>query len=146
METTDRLREDLITTGSFGRPTQTRIDKYELLERHCGVTRPTGSEGNRKICDYAVDRMKEAGLTVRIDRVGNIMLDSFEMMRTAIEADGTRDSMGLAPNGYGTNVRIRVGSANQYFRINGGSNYLGRSQLIAHFGTRKATVLDGKLA
>jgi UDP-N-acetylglucosamine 2-epimerase (non-hydrolysing) len=37
----------------------------------------------------------------KIDRVGNIMIDSFEMMRTAIEADGTRDSMGLAPNGYG---------------------------------------------
>ncbi len=37
----------------------------------------------------------------KIDRVGNIMLDSFEMMRTAIEADGTRGAMGLEPNGYG---------------------------------------------
>jgi UDP-N-acetylglucosamine 2-epimerase (non-hydrolysing) len=36
----------------------------------------------------------------KIDRVGNIMLDSFEMMRTAIEADGTRDAMGLVPGGY----------------------------------------------
>ena len=36
----------------------------------------------------------------RIDRVGNIMIDSFEMMRSAIEADGTRDSMGLEPGGY----------------------------------------------
>jgi len=36
----------------------------------------------------------------RVDRVGNIMIDSFEMMRSAIEADGTRESMGLAPGGY----------------------------------------------
>jgi UDP-N-acetylglucosamine 2-epimerase (non-hydrolysing) len=36
----------------------------------------------------------------KIDRVGNIMIDSFEMMRTAIEADGTREAMGLAPHGY----------------------------------------------
>jgi len=36
----------------------------------------------------------------KIDRVGNIMIDSFEMMRSAIEADGTRESMGLAPDSY----------------------------------------------
>jgi beta-ureidopropionase / N-carbamoyl-L-amino-acid hydrolase len=72
MGTGDRLREDLITTGSFGRPAPVRIDKYALLDRYCGVTRPTGSEGNKDIRDYAVDCMKAAGLTVRIDRVGNI--------------------------------------------------------------------------
>jgi UDP-N-acetylglucosamine 2-epimerase (non-hydrolysing) len=36
----------------------------------------------------------------RIDRVGNIMIDSFEMMRSAIEADGTRAAMGLESGGY----------------------------------------------
>jgi UDP-N-acetylglucosamine 2-epimerase (non-hydrolysing) len=36
----------------------------------------------------------------KIDRVGNIMIDSFEMMRSAIEADGTRDAMGLLSGGY----------------------------------------------
>jgi beta-ureidopropionase / N-carbamoyl-L-amino-acid hydrolase len=72
MGTSDRLREDLVTTGSFGRLAQARIDKYERLDRHCGVTRPTGSEGNKDIRDYAVDRMKEADLSVRIDRIGNI--------------------------------------------------------------------------
>ena len=36
----------------------------------------------------------------QIDRVGNIMIDSFEMMRAAIEADDTRDSLGLRPNDY----------------------------------------------
>ena len=36
----------------------------------------------------------------KIDRVGNIMIDSFEMMRGAIEADGTRAGMGLEEGGY----------------------------------------------
>jgi UDP-N-acetylglucosamine 2-epimerase (non-hydrolysing) len=36
----------------------------------------------------------------KIDRVGNIMIDSFEMMRSAIEADGTRAAMGLQPGNY----------------------------------------------
>jgi len=36
----------------------------------------------------------------KIDRVGNIMIDSFEMMRGAIEADGTRAGMGLAAGRY----------------------------------------------
>jgi len=36
----------------------------------------------------------------KIDRVGNIMIDSFEMMRSAIEADGTRLAMGLPAGGY----------------------------------------------
>jgi UDP-N-acetylglucosamine 2-epimerase (non-hydrolysing) len=36
----------------------------------------------------------------KIDRVGNIMIDSFEMMRSSIEADGTRDAMGLVSGAY----------------------------------------------
>ncbi|SMF78652.1 non-hydrolyzing UDP-N-acetylglucosamine 2-epimerase [Allosphingosinicella indica] len=37
----------------------------------------------------------------RITRVGNIMLDSFELVRPAIEAAGTAGSLGLTPGGYG---------------------------------------------
>lgn len=37
----------------------------------------------------------------RIDRVGNIMIDSYEMVRARIDADGTRAAMGLAAGGYG---------------------------------------------
>jgi UDP-N-acetylglucosamine 2-epimerase (non-hydrolysing) len=37
----------------------------------------------------------------RIDLVGNIMIDSFVMMREAIEADGTRAALGLTANQYG---------------------------------------------
>lgn len=37
----------------------------------------------------------------KIDRVGNIMIDSFEMMRAAIAGDATREAMKLAPGDYG---------------------------------------------
>jgi UDP-N-acetylglucosamine 2-epimerase (non-hydrolysing) len=37
----------------------------------------------------------------RIDRVGNIMIDSFELLRTKIEADATHKQMGLEGKRYG---------------------------------------------
>ena len=37
----------------------------------------------------------------RVTRVGNIMLDSFELVRPAIEAAETAAALGLAPKGYG---------------------------------------------
>ncbi|MGH8129427.1 MAG: non-hydrolyzing UDP-N-acetylglucosamine 2-epimerase [Steroidobacteraceae bacterium] len=37
----------------------------------------------------------------RIDRVGNIMIDSYELMRARIDAAGTRASLGLNNRGYG---------------------------------------------
>ena len=43
---------------------------------------------------------REGVPSAKIDRVGNIMIDSFEMMRGAIEADGTRAGMGLAEGTY----------------------------------------------
>ena len=43
---------------------------------------------------------REGVPAAKIDRVGNIMLDSFEMMRAQIEADGTRASMGLEAGNY----------------------------------------------
>jgi UDP-N-acetylglucosamine 2-epimerase (non-hydrolysing) len=44
--------------------------------------------------------VREGVPEAKIDRVGNIMIDSFEMMRGAIEADGTRASMGLEAGRY----------------------------------------------
>lgn len=62
----------MIETGSFGRTPPESIERYEQLDPEHGVTRPTGTEGNKKIRDYAVARMKEAGLEVKVDRLGNI--------------------------------------------------------------------------
>jgi UDP-N-acetylglucosamine 2-epimerase (non-hydrolysing) len=43
---------------------------------------------------------REGVPAAKVDRVGNIMIDSFEMMRAQIEADGTRQAMGLEPGRY----------------------------------------------
>jgi UDP-N-acetylglucosamine 2-epimerase (non-hydrolysing) len=37
----------------------------------------------------------------RVEFVGNIMIDSFELLREKIEADGTRGTLGLTDGGYG---------------------------------------------
>ena len=72
MDTMDRLKKDLVETGKFGRTPPRRIERYDQLDPEKGVTRPAGTEENRKVRDYAVERMREAGLTVKIDKVGNI--------------------------------------------------------------------------
>jgi len=68
----ERLKKDLMETSKFGRATGKKVESYAELDLKDGISRPTGSEGNRKIRDYAVKCMKEAGLNVRIDEIGNI--------------------------------------------------------------------------
>jgi UDP-N-acetylglucosamine 2-epimerase (non-hydrolysing) len=45
--------------------------------------------------------LREGVDPARIERVGNIMIDSLELQRARIEQDGTRAALGLAPQGYG---------------------------------------------
>ncbi len=40
------------------------------------------------------------GPAARIDRIGNVMIDSYEMLRPRIEADGTRAGLDLEPRSY----------------------------------------------
>ena len=68
----NRLKEDLIEAGKFGRETQRRVECYAELDPEKGVTRPEGTPANRQIRDFAVERMKTAGLSVEIDQFGNI--------------------------------------------------------------------------
>ncbi|MCK4821218.1 M20/M25/M40 family metallo-hydrolase, partial [bacterium] len=68
----DSLREDLIEAGQYGRDPQRRVESYDQLDPNKGVVRPTGTEANKKVRDYAVKRMKELGLEVKVDRMGNI--------------------------------------------------------------------------
>jgi UDP-N-acetylglucosamine 2-epimerase (non-hydrolysing) len=50
----------------------------------------------------ADDNLRREGVpAARIERVGNIMIDSYEMVRPQIEADGTRAAMQFKPQGYG---------------------------------------------
>jgi len=68
----NRLKEDLIEAGKFGREPQRRVECYAELDPENGVSRPEGTSMNRQIRDFAVARMKAAGLSVKIDKFGNI--------------------------------------------------------------------------
>jgi UDP-N-acetylglucosamine 2-epimerase (non-hydrolysing) len=70
-------------------------------------------ETNRLVTDVLADLLwtpspdadenlrREGVPAERVERVGNIMIDSYELQRAAIEADGTYAQLGLAPRGYG---------------------------------------------
>ena len=61
------------------------------------------------ICDLlwtpspdADENLRNEGVAAkRIDQVGNIMIDSFELLRPKIEAEGRARQLGLVPQGYG---------------------------------------------
>ncbi|MFC6989655.1 Zn-dependent hydrolase [Haloplanus sp. GCM10025708] len=59
----DRLRTDIETTAGFG---------AEPAEEGRGRTVLTGTEANREARDYLLSRMEDAGLSVRVDAVGNV--------------------------------------------------------------------------
>ena len=69
---TNRLKDDLIIAGQYGREPQRTVSSYSQLDPDKGVTRPTGTEANKKVRDFCVKRMLDAGLEVKIDRIGNI--------------------------------------------------------------------------
>lgn len=48
----------------------------------------------------------------------------------------------LAPDGFGSKVRVRTGNDWQVRSIDGGTNYLSQSELSAHFGLGSASVID----
>jgi len=67
-----RLKEDLIEAGQYGRDPERRVEYYDQLDPERGVVRPTGTVANKKVRDYAVKRMREVGLEIKFDKVGNI--------------------------------------------------------------------------
>jgi N-carbamoyl-L-amino-acid hydrolase len=60
----ERLRKDILKTAEFG---ALRVGPGN------GRTNHTGSEPNRKARDYLVSRLEDAGLSVRVDAVGNVV-------------------------------------------------------------------------
>lgn len=59
----ERLRHDIEENARFG----------EIDSEGRGRTVLTGSEANRRAREYLVDRLEDAGLSVRVDPVGNIV-------------------------------------------------------------------------
>lgn len=68
----ERVKEQLVELGSLGRKNGSRVKSYEELSADKGLLRLEGNEFSRASKDYLVEKMKEAGLKVRFDRVGNI--------------------------------------------------------------------------
>ena len=60
-------------------------------------------------------------------------------LRVFLEDGGVH---GIAPSGYGTKVRVTVGSTSMTRSIDGGTTFLGICELSAHFGLGSATVVD----
>jgi N-carbamoyl-L-amino-acid hydrolase len=59
----DRLRDDIETNGEYG--------AVSVTEGH-GRTVLPGTEANRRVREYFVERLEDAGLDVRTDSVGNV--------------------------------------------------------------------------
>jgi UDP-N-acetylglucosamine 2-epimerase (non-hydrolysing) len=57
--------------------------------------------------------LREGVSPERIQRVGNIMMDSYELMRPKIEADLTMKELGLSPKGYGVVTLHRPSNVDQ---------------------------------
>jgi N-carbamoyl-L-amino-acid hydrolase len=56
----------------MGRASNRPVASYDQLDPKIGVSRPEGSSANKVLRDFTVQCMQTAGLSVRIDRVGNI--------------------------------------------------------------------------
>jgi N-carbamoyl-L-amino-acid hydrolase len=67
-----RWKEDLIKLGEMGRRIPAQIESYEQLDPDNGLQRLEGTLESKRSKEYMIARMKEAGLKVRIDKVGNI--------------------------------------------------------------------------
>jgi hydantoinase/carbamoylase family amidase len=72
MTNSERWKEDLIRLGELGRKVPVRIESREQLQIDNGLYRLEGTEACIRSKAYVIQKMKAAGLNVRIDRIGNI--------------------------------------------------------------------------
>ena len=74
MEKGDRIREILIEQGSIGRENGKRISRYGNLTANDGVTRPAGTDLDKKTRDYFTELCKRNGFEPFVDVFGNIFV------------------------------------------------------------------------
>ncbi|KKK60803.1 hypothetical protein LCGC14_3020700 [marine sediment metagenome] len=84
-----RWKEDLIRLGEMGRKNFQRVESQQQLDNEKGLYRFEGTPACTKSKKYVIERMKEIGLKVRIDRVGNIFA----------RKDGTKTDKGSVMSG-----------------------------------------------
>jgi N-carbamoyl-L-amino-acid hydrolase len=67
-----RWQKDLVRLGQLGRPNRLPASRREELDASMGVFRLEGTSQMQESRQYIVERMEEAGLQVRFDRIGNL--------------------------------------------------------------------------
>jgi N-carbamoyl-L-amino-acid hydrolase len=67
-----RWKEDIVEIGQLGRRDSALIASYDQLDLEKGQYRLEGTLECKRSKEFVIAKMKEAGLKVRIDRVGNI--------------------------------------------------------------------------
>ncbi|MEM0140137.1 MAG: M20 family metallo-hydrolase [Ferroplasma sp.] len=75
MDNGERLKNIIIEQGSLGRENGKRIDSFNELTVEDGVTRPAGTEHDRKTRDYFVSLCHKNGFEPFIDIYGNIFVE-----------------------------------------------------------------------
>ena len=66
------VESNLVDISEYGRVSGRKVKDHKDLDPKDGISRPTGSEGDKLLRDYVVNLMNEAGLEVKVDKVGNI--------------------------------------------------------------------------
>jgi len=91
----NRLREDLVEAGKYGRDPERRVEHYDDLDAERGVNRPEGTKANLQLRRFAVERMQAAGLAVSVDLFGNIFghRDGFHTGAKALMCGSHLDSV-----------------------------------------------------
>lgn len=68
----ERLKKDFMELSIYGRKSKEELEDYEDLDQDEGITRPLGSEANKKARDHIIELMKDAELEISVDEIGNI--------------------------------------------------------------------------
>ena len=111
------------------------------IAKTCGYTKTNQGRG-LIVCDFDADGDQDIvtfnyGEPLRIYR--NDTATGNHWLRFVFD---TSADDGLAPNGIGTRVRLRIGDVTRIGYLDGGSSYCSHSECAIHFGLRDVTLVD----
>lgn len=93
--------------------------------------------------DYDNDGDEDLAITATSDRMDLFRNDlTGPSARSVRFTFDTSERLDLAPDGFGTRVRISINGGQQMRYLDGGSNYLSQNELAAHFGVAGAEIID----
>ncbi len=107
----------------------------------------------RSMIHFDMDNDGDQDVAIHVYGPGTTVDDEFSLFRNDLDLQAgdthwlrifldTTGFDGLAPDGYGSKVSVKIGEDSQHRWIDGGNSHLGISELSAHFGVGEATVID----